>query len=114
MFFYERRSNTFPVKFPCCHVGIIFIVAEGFSLICLMLYTEMTPTGFLSMESVAAKKLTKLQKIRYAASFFQGLIKPLPSTENVSIPPEFFADLSYLLECPLQAFAAALHAAVVP
>ena len=69
------RGAAFAGVFPGSDVRKVRIIPLGFTLFRLKFLTEVTATGFVTVQRILAEKLGKFHKIRHAARPFQGLIE---------------------------------------
>ena len=84
-----------PFVFPSRGIGEVVIVTLRFTLLRLILFTEVTAAGFVSMHGIAAHELTQLEEIRESSSVLQRLIHTVVVAENVHVLPKLFAKLLY-------------------
>src|SRR4051794_33171176 len=70
----RRSDRTVPLKFTGENIGVIFIIAQRFSVRSLVLLPKMASAGFVAGECIGAHELGELQKIGDAPGAFEGVV----------------------------------------
>ena len=111
----EDRRLVLATPLPSCNIEVLVIVAKGFTFGGLRLRTEVTATGFFTVQGIDAHKLAQLHEVCNTASLFKGLIEFTNRlARNANVTPVVGAKLADHLDGLLQSRFATLHTAVFP
>src|SRR3954469_15932424 len=110
----RRSDRTVSLKFPGENIGVIFIIAQRFSVRSLVFLPKMASAGFVAGECIGAHELGELQKIGDAPGAFEGLVVFLAGSENPDVPPKLFSQLRNPGKRFAQSGGISRHSAFIP
>ena len=121
----QNRSLAIHIL-PSGDVRVILVVTFGFAGsnettidigiagLRLVLFAEVTTTGFFARKSIVAHGFTKLEEVGHTPCFFQFHVRIVARTWNAHVAPELLTDFRNAFDVVLQTGFVAGHAAVVP
>ena len=77
--------NTHAFEFPGTDVAEVFVVTHCFTIVSLVLGTEVTTTGLFAMQGVLGHHLGKLEEVGQATGILKLLVELLVGADNLDV-----------------------------
>src|SRR5688500_11322284 len=110
----QHRLAPLAGPLPGRHVAEALVVAQGLSVLGLVLLAEVAARALLAVARVAAHEARELEEVGHAARLLEALVQLLAGAHHLELAPVAILELVDLSDRALQALGGARHAALLP